>query len=118
MIPRRGPSRLDIEASSALASLLLRLLTLHLGVAAADGAPFAVVGHRHAAFDANPHALDGFRRFRRKKALEKRHSTSPVRCPGSVRTGRRAAGLHGQRPIFAPFLTAPAKTRFGAKVPP
>ena len=55
-------------------SLLLRCSTLHLGVAPADRAPVPVIGHWHAAFDADAHALCGFRGFRRKQAPEKRHS--------------------------------------------
>jgi hypothetical protein len=29
---------------------------LHFGLAAKDGAPVLMLGHRHAAFDADPHA--------------------------------------------------------------
>src|SRR5690348_3366347 len=59
-------------------SLLLRCSTLHFSVAAADRAPIPVISHWHAAFDADTHALCGFRGLRRKQAPEKRHSTSPV----------------------------------------
>jgi hypothetical protein len=71
-------------------SLLLRRSTLHFGVAPADRAPVPVIGHWHPAFDADTHALCGLRGLRRKQALEKRHSASPVRCPSSfLRAGGR-----------------------------
>src|SRR6185436_15029490 len=72
--------------------LLLRSPTLHFGVAPANRAPLPVIGHWHAAFCADTHALCGFRGFRRKQAPEKRHCTSPVRCPSDLPTARGRAG--------------------------
>ena len=43
----------------------------------ADRAPVLVIGHGHAAFNADPHALRGLRGVRREEALQKRHSESP-----------------------------------------
>jgi hypothetical protein len=55
----------------------LGLPPFHLCVPAADRAPVLVIGHRHAAFDADPHALGGLRGVRREEALQKRHLESP-----------------------------------------
>jgi len=60
-----------------LASLRVGLPPLHLRLPAADGAPVLVIGHGHAAFNADPHALRGLRGVRREEALQKRHSEAP-----------------------------------------
>src|SRR5690242_8879443 len=64
-------------------SALLRDLTvhvlasLHLLLPTENGAPVLVLGHGHAAFDADTHALYGRWGVRREETLEKRHSGSP-----------------------------------------
>ena len=86
-------------------------------MAAADRAPVPVIGHWHAAFDADAHALRGFRGLRRKQAPEKRHSTSPVRCPsGFLRNGVQPS--YTLLEIIIPQAwTASAETRFGPNPP-
>ena len=82
-----GPAAKERPAGFVRASdelLLSRLSTLYFGVAPADRAPLPVIGHWHAAFGADTHALCGFRGLRRKQAPEKRHSTSPVQCPSAL----------------------------------
>ena len=92
-------------------SLLLRCSTLQFGVAPADRAPVPVIGHWHTAFDADTYTLCGFRGLRRKQALEKRHSTSPVRCPSNPYAPAR--GRVTRLPKSSPYAwTASAETRF------
>jgi hypothetical protein len=71
LVSGEGP----VPADSRL--LTLGLPPLHLRVPATDRAPILVIGHGHAAFNADPRALRGLRRVRREEALQKRHFESP-----------------------------------------
>ena len=57
--------------------LPLGFASLQLDLPSEDGAPVLVLGHGHAAFHADTHAMYGRWGIRREEPLENRHSGSP-----------------------------------------